>query len=104
MNDLAIRYISKYSYEHFDTPNIRDGMVEFQICSYSRWIINELIFKILDNPLITAIDTTYNFILELVYLSVNCDKNKENTVFKVGVSVLEDVLNMLSDSEEKGYI
>lgn len=104
MNDIAINYIRKYACENFEECSIYVDINKFKNHSYSRWIIDELIIMIMDNPLISATTTIDNFILNMMYLSVNRDSYDDSTILKIGISVAEKLLVYLCDLEEGGYI
>lgn len=68
---------------------------EFEVRSMSRWAVEEMISRIMDQPYVDPTDTVHDFLLEMLGRSRSAKSEHRKKLYTVARDTAEDVLTIL---------
>ena len=92
MNEIAIEIIQEYVAEHSSELSTIWTKCEIAQQSYLQWAANEIINRIMDQPLKTPLDIIENFILEMsIYVRYGNSKCQSRMIFRIALETAEEL-------------
>lgn len=92
MNEIAIEIIQEYVEEHSSELSSTWPKCEIAQQSYLQWSANEIISRIMDQPLKTPLDIIENFILEMsIYVRYDNSKCQNRMIFRIALETAEEL-------------
>lgn len=96
--DLAAQLIMRYLNEVVIEPHAKLPRTYFEQRVYSKWVTEELIMRILDNPYENPFDVIELYILELECCIYAAGDSPNRRIFIIAKKTLEDILDYLLKS------
>ena len=99
MHEVIILTIVKYMEENL--VETMSGLSKRDICkqSYSRWVIDEILIRLIDNPFSFPDLIIEDFITELVILSHWAKNEKTEDIFFTAKCMAEDILSIVASQD-----
>ena len=101
MNEQAIFTITNYMNDRLFEPQSNWPTYIFEERSYSRWVAQEIIQRLMDRPYESPESVIEDFMLRSDIYATYKDGSRLGRIFAIAANVSDDILHLLSDHEKE---